>query len=65
MTKHNATLKMTIVATSIKQSANEVLDTKEKNLHYLIIKNKKGEKLVLNVGEKTVNKINELLKNDK
>lgn len=41
-----------VTVTSVTQSSNEVLGTKEKTLYYLIIENGK-EKLIINVGEKT------------
>lgn len=56
---------MTIETTTVKQTGNEILGTKEKNLYYLIIKNKKGEKLIVNVGEKTHDGVMSLIKNDK
>lgn len=56
---------MTISTTSVKQSANEMLGTAEKTLYYLIIENKKKEKLIVNVGEKTHKQVIELTKNDK
>lgn len=57
--------KMKIQTTVTKQMGNEVLGTKDKNLYYLIIENRKGEKVILNVGEKTHLGVIELLKNDK
>lgn len=56
---------MTITTTSVKQEANTVLNTKEKVLYYLIIKNKANEQLVVNVGQKTHDTVQELLKKDK
>lgn len=56
---------MKVTTTNVKQLANEVLATKEKILYYLIIENKKGEKVIINVGEKTHTNITELNKNDK
>lgn len=54
-------MKLEVVTTSVTQSANEVLGTKEKNLFYLIIG--EGEnKVTINVGEKTHNQVKELTK---
>lgn len=64
---------MKISTTTVTQTANEILGTKEKKLYYLIIQtdryetdNEKTEreKLVINVGEKTHNKVKELMNND-
>lgn len=55
---------MTIEATSVTQSANELLKLPQRELHYLIIKNKKGESLTINVGKNTHDKIKALQKND-
>lgn len=65
MTKHSLQIKMKIATTLVQQSANELLGKKATNLYYLIVENSKGEKLVINVGEKTHNSVNDLLKNDK
>lgn len=46
--------------TTVTQTANQVLGTKERTLYYLIFETDKG-KLVINVGEKTHNKVKELL----
>lgn len=62
--KQYDTMVMKIQTTSVTQSANEVLGTKEKKLYYLIIENSKGEKLTVNVGEKTHNEVMNLSKND-
>ena len=56
---------MTITTTSVTQTANKILGTEEKTLHYLIIENKKKEKLVINVGEKTSNGVKKLMEGDK
>lgn len=56
---------MTIETTTVTQTANEILGKKENTLYYLIVKNKKGEKLVINVGEKTHKGVQELIKTDK
>lgn len=51
---------MDIQTTKTEQSANEVLGTPAKSLYYLIIKNKKGTKLVVNVGQKTHDEVQKL-----
>lgn len=56
---------MKITATSVKQPGNETLGTKDKELYYLVIENKKAEKVVVNVGKKTHDSVQELTKNDK
>ena len=40
---------------------NKVLGTKEKKVHYMVLDNGK-EKVVINIGDGTVEKINKLLK---
>lgn len=55
---------MKIKTTSVTQSANEVLETKEKKLYYLIVENSRGEKLTINVGQKTHDEIKKLAAND-
>lgn len=49
----------TVNTTTVSQSANEVLGTKEKKLYYLIIETDKG-KLIINVGEKTHDEVKKL-----
>lgn len=56
---------MKIQTTSVTQSANEVLGVKEKKLYYLLIENSKGEKLQINVGQKTHDEVQKLTKFDK
>lgn len=58
---------MKIETTTVTQTANETLGTKEKTLYYIIIKtNKTGDerqqKMVINVGYKTHNLVQQLLK---
>ena len=48
-----------VTTTSVTQSANEILGTKEKTLYYLIIETPKG-KYNLNVGEKTHDEVKRL-----
>lgn len=59
------TKNMTIETTTVEQTANAVLKTEAKTLYYLIIKNKKGEQMVINVGKKTHEEVTKLNKNDK
>lgn len=55
---------MKISTTSVQQTANEVLGTPEKKLYYLIVENSKGKKLVINVGQKTHDSVQELTKDE-
>lgn len=48
-----------IQTTTVTQSANEILGTKERTLYYLIVETPKG-KMTINVGEKTHNAVQEL-----
>lgn len=48
-----------ITTTSVTQTANEILGTKEKKLYYLLIETPKG-KMQLNVGEKTHDEVKKL-----
>lgn len=48
---------MKVTTTSVTQAANETLGTKDKTLYYLIIENNKKEKLIVNVGQKTHDKV--------
>lgn len=54
-------MKLEIATTSVKQEANTVLGTKEKELYYLII-GEGDNKLVINVGQKTHDSVKELTK---
>lgn len=45
--------------TTVTQSANEVLKTKEKKLYYLVVTTPKGS-MTINVGEKTHEKVKNL-----
>lgn len=56
---------MKIQTTSVTQTGNEILGTKEKKLYYLILENAAGEKETINVGEKTSEKVQKLIDNDK
>lgn len=50
-----------VQTTSVKQPANEILGTKDKELYFLIIETDKG-KTQINVGLKTYEKIKEITK---
>lgn len=52
---------MNIKTTTVTQTGNEVLGTKEKSLYYLIVENILGTKLVINVGEKTHDGVKEMI----
>lgn len=52
---------MNIEVTKVIVPANEVLGTKEKTLNYLVISEGK-EKVTINVGDKTVESVQKLLK---
>lgn len=49
----------TVTTTTVTQTANEILGKKEQKLYYLIIETTKG-KMIINVGEKTHDKVKEL-----
>lgn len=51
-----------VESTYTTQSANETLGTKEKKQYYLIIENAKKKKLTINIGEKTHNAVQALIK---
>lgn len=55
---------MKIATTFVEQSANELLGKKAVKLYYLIVENSKGEKLTINVGEKTHDNVQKLVKED-
>jgi uncharacterized protein YpmB len=55
---------MTITSTTVQQTASEELGTPTKDLYYLIIKNSKNQKLIINVGKKTHEQVQALLKED-
>lgn len=46
-----------VTTTSVTRSANELLGKKESKLYYLIIENGKGDKMTINIGEKTHNQV--------
>lgn len=56
---------MKINTTTVTQTANKLLGTEQKDLYYLVVENSKGEKTVINVGKKTHDKVQDLLKNEK
>lgn len=49
-----------IQVTSVTQTANEVLGTKERKLHFLVISTEKGN-YKMNVGEKTIEEVSKLI----
>lgn len=51
---------MKIETTSVRQPGNETLGTQDKVLYYLILMNDTGEKLVINVGQKTHDRVKEM-----
>lgn len=55
---------MKVQTTSVTQSGNEVLGVKEKKLYYLIVENKKMNKLVINVGQKTHDEVQKLVQEE-
>lgn len=55
---------MKVTTTTVTQTANEVLGTKEKTLHYLILENELGKKYIINVGEKTTNEVKKLIEEE-
>jgi hypothetical protein len=55
---------MKVTTATVQQTANEVLGAAAKTLYYLVIENDKKEKHIINIGEKTHNKIQELIKQE-
>lgn len=55
---------MKITTTTVTQTGNEVLGTKEKNLYYLIVENNIGKKLIINVGQKTHDNVLNLIETE-
>lgn len=55
---------MKIQTTTVTQTANDILGTPVKELHYLIVENQKGEKLIVNVGKKTRDQVKKLLETE-
>lgn len=56
---------MDITTTSVKQEANKLLNTPEKTLYYLIIRNKNNTQMIINVGQKTHDQVQALLAEEK
>lgn len=56
-TEYNAKIQ----TTTSTQTGNEVLGTKEKKLHYLVITTETGS-VIINVGEKTIQNMGVILK---
>lgn len=55
---------MKVQTTSVTQSGNEVLGVKEKKLYYLIVENRKMNKLIINVGQKTHDEVQKLVQEE-
>lgn len=55
---------MKIQTTTTTQTANKILGKEETTLYFLIIENIKGEKIIINVGKKTHEGVNTLIKGD-
>lgn len=55
-------LNASVTTTSVTQAANDVLGKEEQKLYYLVIKNEKEDTLVINVGKKTHDRVQELTK---
>lgn len=51
--------KLNVTTTTVTQTGSEELGTKEKKLYYLIIEDG-VRKVIINVGEKTIEKVNQL-----
>lgn len=56
---------MKVQVTSVRQASNKLLDTPDKELYYLIVTNAKNEKTIINIGKKSHDNIDALIKNDK
>lgn len=52
----NKNMNATVSVTTVTQTANETLGTTEKKLYYLIIENENGKEII-NVGQKTHDKV--------
>lgn len=55
---------MKIQTTTVSQTANEILGVEAKNLYYLILETKKGEKLIINVGKKTHDNVEKMVQSE-
>lgn len=56
---------MKIQTATMTQSGNEILGKKETTLYYVVLENKKGEKITIGIGEKNHKAITTLINNDK
>lgn len=56
---------MDIITTSLKQEGSKLLNTPEKTLYYLIIRNKQNTQMVVNVGQKTHDQVQALIAEEK
>lgn len=63
MIKQHLANNMKIGTTTVTQTANELLNTKEKTLYYLIVESVEN-KLVINVGEKTHSEVKKLMEEE-
>lgn len=48
---------MKVETTTVNQTGSDILETKDKKLHYLVITNTKGTKLIINTGQKVHDKV--------
>lgn len=55
---------MKIAVTTVTQTANELLGVQTKNLHYLIVENNDGKKIIINVGKKTHDNVQALVESE-